>query len=212
MEDGSSSSEKSKPPQGRSKPPSPLKEKQPFFISKRKSKSFESQIQGMLLRLLITLNYNITIKKPKLAKKSLPFLTIVSLSKNDTTYELKNDIERICKELELKKESEEYERKKVMKYTQRNRIALTCNLLLDILVKEGFQCTKKKSKESKETIQLMKFTELWNDHLGIFVDMESVRVLGEDMIEFVCDTFDHTAKEKIMFGKEFYYGYQIVSN
>ncbi|EDR27904.1 hypothetical protein EDI_125510 [Entamoeba dispar SAW760] len=212
MEDSNSDKVKP-PPEDSDEPPLLNKGRKPFFLSKRKSKSFESQIQGTLLRLLISMGYNIVLKKPKMAKKSLPFLTVVSLQRGSTFINFKMDLECKCKLLESEKENDgRYTHNQLMKYTQRNRIALTCNQLTELLIRDGFQIKTKRSKESVETVQLIKFTQLWNDQLDIMLDSVAIQNIGEDMISFVSETFQQTAREQIMFGKEFYYGYEFLDD
>ncbi|ELP93900.1 hypothetical protein EIN_178370 [Entamoeba invadens IP1] len=214
--EGSNSEDKAKPPgerEEKSDEPPLLHNRKPFFLSKRKSKSYESQIQGVLLRLLIMRGYRVVVKKPKIAKKSLPFLTILSLHRETQTIYFKKELEDRCKQLESKKEGlSGYSHQKVMKYTQRNRIALTCNYLLKLLCEDNFAYKERKSKESIETVQLVKFSELWSEKWGVCVcDRDIVRI-GEDMIAFITETFDKVGCEQIVFGKEYYYGYESINH
>ena len=198
---------KVKPPKGKDEPPL----RQPFFISKRKSKSLESQIQGVLLRFAIELGYDIVIKKPKIAEKSLPFLTILALKRDGVYIDFKTRLEEHCKALQDDKlQSGAYPQHKLLKYTQRNRIALTCNWLLRLLEEDGFRVSHKRSKESVETVQLQKFSEIWNSRLGVRLDEEQIVRIGQDMISFVVETFTRSNDAMLVFGRSFLYGFQRV--
>ena len=94
--------------------------KKPCFLSKRKSKDLESQIQGVLIRQLIYKGYNVVVKRPKKADKSLPFLTIITLEKNGESIDFKESIENTCKAIEQEKNtSKTVESNKLLKYKQR---------------------------------------------------------------------------------------------
>ncbi|KAL7721570.1 Uncharacterized protein QTN25_001235 [Entamoeba marina] len=205
-----SNSKKVKPPEESDEPP--LGRKKPFFISKRKSKDLESQIQGVLLRQLIMCGYDIVIRKPKTAKMSLPFLTILAVRRRDQYIEFKKEVEKSCKRLEEEKSIDgRYPQSKLMKYTQRNRIALTCNNLLELVLKEGYHIRTKKCKESIETVQLIKFSDIWNDRYRLSLNNEEIQMIGTDMINFIVETFSGNDEDALIFGRSYYYGYQSIN-
>ena len=66
----------------------------------------------------------------------------------------------------------------------------------------------KKCKESKETVQLIKFNQIWNAQLNINLNEQKIKIIGEDMIKFIIESFNNDQHDMLVFGGSFYYGYK----